>query len=301
MRQHSSHMIYRARWLFGLGIVLIALPALAMVLSERYFFEVPRGDEASFEVTLDLALGTIAIGKAEDEDYLFQAEVLIESEKLIPHFEYETEDGRGELLVDLRTVKGEKRAVSIPGLSSVKSSEWFLLFGDSVPMDMDINISAAKAKADFTGLPIRSLELGCGASRTEILFKASNPIEMDRLEIDAGASDLAVIGLGHARVKKIEINGGAGRFMFDFTGPVEHLLGTRAEIELGMASAEVILPRDLPVILDVPDSWVTSIEMPPTFYKKEEALWYSPSVRNKDTAFRLHVEAGFGKVRFVER
>lgn len=301
MHPPPTHIAFHVRWLFGLGIALIALPVLAMVYSERHFFEVPKGNEEVFEVALDLSLGTIAIGKTEDQGYLFQAEVLIESEKLLPHFEYEAKDRTGHLSVDLRTAKGEKRAVSIPGLSTVKSSEWILLFGDTVPMDMDVNISAAKAKADFSGLPIRTLQLGCGASHMEVLFNKPNPVEMNRLKIDAGASDLTVRGLAYARAKKIEIDGGGGRFTFDFSGPQEHLIGTHADIELGMASAEIILPRGLPVILEVPESWVTSIVMPPSYQKKKDDLWYSPAVQDAYTAFRLRVDAGFGKVHFTQR
>jgi hypothetical protein len=276
------------------------VPLVAAAISERYFYEIPHEGESELKAHLDLALGTVFIGKA-DAGYLFQAEVILENEKLVPDFDYDVEGRTGMLHVELDTGKDEGKKVNIPDLSSVKSSEWNLYFGDEVPIDLDFDLGAAKAELDLTDIPMRTLKVDLGASKAEMYFKNPNPVEMEVLSIEAGASEFVIGGLANARAKHITFDGGMGRFVLDFTGDLDLPRGGSADMDIGMASLEVVIPDDAPVVLSVPDTWLCSVEVPDGFVKRKKGLWYSSTVenRNVDEAFEFSVEAGMGKVRFI--
>jgi hypothetical protein len=207
----------RALILAGAGTFLLFLPAIASVISDRYFYEVQHEGEQEFLARMNIALGDVRIGKAEP-GYLFQGEVELESERLHPQFDYSSRDGRAELAVDLESEDAGRRSIGIRGLSSARSSQWLMLFSDEVPLDLELKMGLARAHLDFTGLPVRRLALDCGASKTEIAFTESNPIAMESLHIKAGASAFTAHGLGFTRAESMVFDGGAGRGFDCFLG-----------------------------------------------------------------------------------
>ncbi len=277
-----------------IGILLaIAIPVLAAVASKRHYFEVPYGDERRLNARLDLALGKVRIGQTMD-DLLFQAEVVIENEKLTPYFNFSTRDREGYLDIDLESEKGSG-SVSLSGLSAASSSDWLLLFSDRVPLNLDIDLGAAKGDLDFTGLPIEELRFEAGASRADLRFDEPNPIVMEKLEITAGASDVNITGLGYARARRVRFTGGVGRYTLDFADG-ELLHGARADIEIGMAALTVVIPKGLPVVVHAPANWLCTVDIPVGYTKRGKGTWFSEEAKGVDEPFEVSIEAGMGKI-----
>jgi hypothetical protein len=300
MKSLLHHTHCKTGTLLTVLVLLVTLPAVAyVILSEEYFFEVPYQGESELHADLDLALGTVQLGKA-DEGFLFQAEILLENDKLQPDFQYEVEGTRGQLRVDLVTAKGERKAVRLPRFSSASSSRWSVLFGTEVPLDLKLDLGAARAEIDFTDLPIRRLNLGCGATSALVKFTAPNPEVMEVMQITAGASDFSAEGLGFARAKHIKFDGGIGKFRLDFSGPPGFARGARADLDIGVASVEIVLPKNTPTILHVSDTWLYSVTVPDEFTRNSNTgTWQSPGVQNEHQAFQIFIDAGFGKIQFI--
>lgn len=285
----------------GLWLALaLAVPAVVVAISERHFFEVEHEHEQELLATLDIALGTVEVGKA-DAGYLFQAEVVLENERLKPDFNYRVSGDRGRLDVELSTAKDVDENVSLPDLGSVKEAKWNLYFGDEVPIDVKFELGGTKSKLDLSAIPIRTLRVELGASKGRILFKEPNPVPMDYLRIEAGASEVSVSGLGFARADRFRFEGGMGKFDLDFSENAETLVGTVADIEIGMATLDIRLPADVPILLDVPDSWLSSIDVPDGYIKAGDGLYHSPDYRSRGESFVVKVEVSVGKVNFANR
>lgn len=295
MRRFSSSSGRLRALLF---LPLLVVPLLAAVASKTHYYEVADEGQRALVAHLDLALGSVRVGRAE-EGYLFQAQVNLETDQLRPSFDYTEDAGTGHLSVDLETKKdGSKK---FPSLSAAKNSEWLLLFGDQAPLDLQIELGAASAEFDFTDLPVSHLRLDTGASSSTIAFNAPNPVEMETLSISAGASALRIEGLGHARAKYIQFEGGVGKYNLDFSGGTLAQAG-RADITIGMAALTVVLPDDRPVIVTAPDNWLCSVEVPNGFTKQSKGVWSSEkSIDSGTEAYTVAVEAGMGKVNFVYR
>ena len=281
-------------------LLVVVIPIVVVAVSERHFFEVEQTSEESLDAALDIALGNVTIGKA-DRGYLFQAEVVLENEKLIPDFDYSVQSRRGRLDVDLTTVKDKRDAVGLPDLGKVKETEWNLYFGDDVPIDLRMELAGTASNLDFTGIPLSRLRLEIEASKSSIYFDRPNPVEMEYLSIESGASDLVLRGLTNARADRILFEGGMGKFSLDFAGGLPVRPGAIADIEIGMASLDITLPTKGPVVLYVPDSWFCSVNVPTGYTKHDKGVWRSPDYRTGEDAFTVKVEAGLGKVNFATR
>ena len=68
------------------------------------------------------------------------------------------------------------------------------------------------------GLSLRSLDWKQGAADTTLRFSAPNPEGMGRMNVDAGASTLKLLGLANAGTNDLRINIGAGSLNMRFDG-----------------------------------------------------------------------------------
>ena len=286
----------------GLWLALaLAIPALVIAISERHFFEVEHENEEELIASLDIALGSVVLGKADD-GYLFQAEVILENDRIVPDFEYKVRGDRGRLDVDLSMVKDADDNVSLPDLGSVKNAKWNLYFGDEVPIDLKLELGGTASTLDMSGIPLRTLRLKVEASQGSVVFNELNPVEMDYMRIESGASELSVSGLGYARATRMRFEGGMGKFSLDFSENSEALRGRMADIEIGMASLDIRLPDRGSVLLEVPDSWFCSVDVPDGYIKSGKGEYHSPDYTDDDDdAFIVRVDAAVGKVTFATR
>lgn len=282
----------RRRWPLLL-VALAALPALA-AMTERYYFEVPHERETSLDAHFDLALGHVEIGKAEP-GYLFQAEVALEDEAMVPGLDYRREGRAGRLALGFESGSKGKSGLTVRGFRVPEDNEWLLFFSDEVPLTLAFELGMADADLDFTGLQVQRLHVESGMAKTRLAFDTPNPVVMEHLRVDAGMARFHGQHLGNARFEHFAFEGGAGSFELDFSGgPLP--AGARADLKVGMAALNVALPENTPVVLHAPESWLARVEIPNDYVKRGKGLWHSEHVRDEAAAFVVNIEAGMGKV-----
>ncbi len=274
-------------------LAFIALPVLAAV-TERYYFEVPHERETALRADLELALGRVTVGKAE-RGYLFQAEVALEDEGMVPEMTYERDGTTGQLALGFESGGKEGSGLTVRGFKAPKGNEWLLFFSDRVGLDLAFELGMTEADLDLTGLRVERLSVESGMARTTLAFDEPNPVTMANLDVEAGMTKFVGRKLGNARFEHFSLEGGAGSFELDFTGgPLPP--GAEAEIEVGVSSLHVVLPQNAPIILYAPDSWLARVEVPNGFVKRGKGLWQSQSVEREEDAFVVRIEAGMGSV-----
>jgi hypothetical protein len=278
---------------FLLLLVLVAVPALA-ALTERYYFEVPRERESALVADLDLALGRVTVGVAES-DYLFQAEVALEDEGMVPEMSYDRDGDTVQLSLDFDSGGKGDNGLTVRGFKIPEDNEWLLFFSDQVELDLAFELGMAEADLDLTGLRVERLSVESGMAKTVLSFDERNPVTMESLDVEAGMAKFIGRNLGNARFEQFTFDGGAGAFELDFRGgPLPS--GARADIEVGVSSLQVILPQEAPVILYAPDSWLAQVEVPNGYTKRSKGVWHSAHVDRDEDAFSVYIEAGVGKV-----
>ena len=274
-------------------LVLAAMPVLA-AMTERYYFEVPSEGETTLHADLDLALGRVTVAKAET-GYLFQAEIALEDEGMVPEMSYERDGRTGELMLSFDSGGKGEDGLTVRGFNIPEGNEWLLFFSDRVALDLEFELGMTEADLDLTGLKVEHLSIESGMATTVLAFDERNSVVMEHLDVEAGMSKFVGQKLGNARFEQFSFGGGAGAFDLDFTGgPLPP--GAEAEIEVGVSSLLVRLPENEPVILYAPDSWLARVEVPVGFVKRGKGLWHSQQVQREEDAFIVRIEAGMGKV-----
>lgn len=138
-----------------------------------------------------------------------------------------------------------RQEISNPSLTLGKDviNRWSLRLGQS-PIRLRLQAGAYSARMDFTGVPLISLWIEDGASDATVEFRSPNPASMSRLTYKTGASSVSLIGLGNARFHEMQFDGGAGSYLLDFTGTLDHSAVVR--IRAGVSSLRLEIPQGTP-------------------------------------------------------
>ena len=164
---------------------------------------------------------------------------------------------------------------------------------------MKLDIGACEAHMDFGGVPLTDLTLDIGAASGKIDFSAPNPQSLDEINIDAGASSVSLRSIGNSNFKYLSFSGGAGSFDLDFRGDLKG--EAKADIDIGLGSAEIILPEGTAVRIESEgSSWLSSIDFDKHGLDEvEDGVYESPDFDKADIKITLNVEVGMGSVDIV--
>lgn len=175
-------------------------------------------------------------------------------------------------------------------------NNWDIQLSTRYPMTIDLDIGACEADFDFGGLPITEFNLDVGAASGIIDFSKENPERMEELSIDAGATSLEMASIGNANFDKFTFDGGAGSFELDFRGTYKG--ESVIEISVGLGSADIILPKDIPVQIDKGgDNWLSSVDLHRrSLDEVDDNIFESDDFENANTRIILILDVGMGSI-----
>lgn len=173
---------------------------------------------------------------------------------------------------------------------------WDIVLSKRYPTTLSMEIGASDADIDLGGVPIEELIIEFGAASGVLEFSSVNPIRLKEITIEAGVSSLDMISIGNANFDEFRFEGGIGSFDLDFRG--EYKGESRIEIEIGLGSADIILPRGIPVRIETEnDNWLSSIDI----HNRDldifdDGIYESDDFEDADTRIVLILEVGLGSV-----
>jgi hypothetical protein len=127
--------------------------------------------------------------------------------------------------------------------------EMRLSLSRSVPLDLDLELGAAKATLDLGGLSLLGLHLDSGASETVLDFSTPNQTRMRSLDVEVGAASFEGRNLANANAATLRVHGGVGSVELDFGGQWSQDM--TADVDLTLGKLTLHLPRDVGVRVDV--------------------------------------------------
>jgi len=190
----------------------------------------PDTDQVS-EIVLEFGAGALDLNPGADE-------ALISGTATYNVAEFEPEV----------TVEGPRVKISqqvddvnlIPILGDELENRWDLQLGSS-PMELEINAGGYQGDFEFGGVPLHELRIAEGAADTSLSFSEINPVEMDTLRYDTGASRAVLTGLANANFSDFEFRSGAGEYRLDFSGELQQ--DADVSIKSGLSSIVIIVPE----------------------------------------------------------
>jgi hypothetical protein len=116
---------------------------------------------------------------------------------------------------------------------------WDVRLGD-VPMNLSLRALDCDATLDLSGVALQRLDIRDGASTSAVRFDTPNPEEMHSLRFHTGASDITFHGLANANFTEMTFEGGAGDYMFDFSGELRR--DATVNIKVGLSNVQILVP-----------------------------------------------------------
>lgn len=168
-----------------------------------------------------------------------------------------------------------------------------LAIGDITPFAFTLEGGASENEVDLSGLPITSLSLKHGAGRNELHFKQPNPVTMERLEIGAGAGNLAAWELANSGASQVRVDGGAAAFNLDFGGDLQSDMAAR--ISTGVSSVEVSVPKTTPAKIYT-EAFLGGLRVGDGFMKKEGAFWTQGALDGGTPELLIHTNVAVGSL-----
>lgn len=214
------------------GISLPGVPTLEVGPMQEYREEIPLEGTTAAQVEITLGVGELTL-TAGEPDLLFSG--LFRTN--VPAWKPEVTWKDGVLKV----AQPDTRGMPGPGAEN----EWDLALAPRVPMSLKLQVGAAKGRLDLGGLALTDFSLETGASDMVVRWDAPITVPMDWLRLRAGAANVEVRGIGYASPRDVQVEGGIGNLMLDFTGPWAD--SARIQVTAGVGSLTLRFPRDVGV------------------------------------------------------
>jgi hypothetical protein len=239
------------------------------------------------EVNIDFAMGEITID-SEDQSDVAVIELDYDPRQVDYDIEYVARNDQGFL--DIESIQRRKRDLdSEDNLLGVTLSTRY-------PMELVLDAGACDAEFDFTGIPLTDLDMDIGAASGRIEFGRPNPVRLERFDVDAGASSVEFESLGNANFEVFNFSGGAGSFDLDLRG--EYNGESRVMIDVGVGSADIIVPEDIPVRVEADrDGWLSSVDFHgDDLHQVEDDVYESEGFQDAQTRLIIEIDVGLGSV-----
>lgn len=267
------------------GLVLLVVTA-AWALDQKTI-PVPAEGAERLDISIDFAAGELWIDPGNIEEAAV-FDITYDAKIVDYDVDYAVRRGVGELIAESERLE--------EGDIDTEENEWRVLLSDRYPMILDLEIGACDAEIELGGLRLEEVNLQFGATSAEIAFSERNPIRMEELRFEAGASSVTGTDLGNANFRLCRFEGGVGSFDLDFRGRYEG--ESEIRVDVGLGSADIILPEDVPCRIEGADAGLmSSVDVHGGDLDKiSKDVWESPDYDSASTRIVLVLDVGLGSV-----
>ena len=239
-------------------------------------------------IDADLGAGEFNL-KSADIDDIAIIDIEYDSRKIDYEIDYDVKRSTGYLAFESES----RRKNNI----DTDDNLWDIIVSTKYNTEINFDIGACDAEFDFGGIALEYLEIDVGAAEGTIEFSKPNPIRLKEINIDAGASSIEMISMGNANFDELNFSGGVGSFDIDLRGGEYHG-ESRVNLEVGLGSAKIIVPKGLSVRIETEgNNWLSSID----FHNEDldeidDDLYESPDFDDADDRLVISIEVGLGSV-----
>jgi hypothetical protein len=250
-----------------------------------YEFDIPQPEPGEItDLNLEFGVGELFISPADGEA-LVSGEAVYNVEEFEPRV----------------TVSGTEVEISqeieeiniIPIIDEDIENTWDLELG-AYQMRLQIAAGGYQGEFELGGLALSELRIAEGAADTRLSFSEANPVEMEKLRYDTGASKAVLTGLANANFEEMEFRSGAGDYRLEFTGELQR--DGQVEIKSGISNLVIVVPEGTAATLSV-DSGLSNIDLSGDW--RSRAGRYS--IEGEGPQLTITVEMGAGNLELRTR
>lgn len=268
---------------------LLAAPTVFAADVDRENVTVGTEGADRIEVSFDFMAADLRIDPG-DIAAAAEMEIMYDVKRVDYVVDYDVRNGTGYLVAESERLDDDD--IHDDGAEN----EWSVVLSRNYPVSIDMEMGACDATLNLGGLQLQDLSLEVGAVSADIDFDEPNPVRCDRIDIKAGAASLDMTGIGNANFDLFRFEGGAGSFDLDFRGEY-HGVST-IEIEVGMGSADIILPEGVACCVETDgDGLLSSIDFHGGgLIEVFDDIYETENYDDAETRILLQIDVGLGAI-----
>lgn len=240
------------------------------------------GGEKALNADIQFGAGRLVVGPAA-QGTLYRASLKYDATKMTPQVSYS--DGTLHVGVEGGRMHGHRGG-------EARGNTLDLQLGPDVPLNVDVKFGAGEATLDLGGLTLQTVKLATGASRSDVKFSKPTLGTCESIELQVGAAQMNVEGLGNASPGRLEVQGGAGEVNLDLGGAWRNDM--TAKFELGMGGLNLKVPRGVGLRVHK-NSILASFEAAEMV--KQGDVWVSQGYQTAKRHLDIDIDAAFGSIR----
>jgi len=193
----------------------------------------------------------------------------------------------------------------VMGSHSIDENEeqfWKIFLTDARPYQLNLDYALGNADIDLSGLAVERLHLTSGSSDVHLGFPHSpNKVEMDTFMVQVDLGSLEISRMSSARSRFVMAEVGFGKLELDFSDRPRN----RYEVHGSVGAGNLIIdmpPDDVPVMVNINDSWLCSVEVPKTYHRVGERSYGNRSHNpNSPGQLVFNLDVGMGSIILRQR
>lgn len=271
---------------FGISLVLLAASSQARRL-EQATEKVEMEGAGEIVLRCDLGAGEFSIAPGDIDE---AAVIEVSYDPRYVDYFVGSEVKRGKCYVELESEHHRSSEVN------TEKNVWDITLSTKYPASIEMDVGACDANFELGGLRIKELSLDIGAAAGVLAFSQPNRERLGEFDVDAGASSLDMQMLGNANFEFFNFDGGAGSFDLDFRG--QYNGESEIDIDIGLGSADIILPKGVPVRIETDGSnWLSSVDLhDDDLDMVDDDVYESEDFDSSDTRILVRLSVGLGSV-----
>jgi hypothetical protein len=269
-------------------ILLLTAIAGALLFAGDDRREIKRTDEKEVKVHLESVIGTVNVNKGESNKILMM--------------QMETERQSSDPVAVDYIVRRNIGTLNLNWNPEHKNSwnfregdRWDIQLTDAVPLSIAANFGVGKANFDMTGLNVKALKIGTGASSTTVTFGTFNKSVIDHFQIECGVSKFVGRKLGNANFQDMTFDGGIGAYELDFGGAIDREVD--AHIKIGLGTVTVTIPSDIGAKIVYDEGWLSNFSIDSHFSRQHGDTYTTSNYEQSKGKINVYVESGLGSVK----
>ena len=199
----------------------------------------PRDGVDSLHVVLRYDAGTITIGAAA-APLLYQASSRFDANEQRISRSYNSVTNTLRIGLDSSAMRTSEHRSNH---ASNNEARLDLGLANGIPLDLDLDLGATRARLDLSALSVSALRVSSGATEADLTFGTANPQPMRDLFVDAGVGSVTIHQLGNARAQRATVASTVGSVDLDLGGDWTGEMPLTMRVALATATLRV--PRDV--------------------------------------------------------
>ncbi len=204
----------------------------------------PRDAADSLHVVLRYDAGTVTLGAAA-APLLYQASARFDASEQRISRSYNPASSTLRIGLDSSAMRTSHRSSDASG----NEARLDLGLAAGIPLDLDLDLGATRARLDLSALWVSALRVSSGATEADLTFGSANPKPMRDLFVDAGVGSMTIHQLGNAHAQRATVASTVGSVDLDLGGDWTGEMPLTMRIALATATLRV--PRDVGIAIRV--------------------------------------------------